>query len=321
MIVDHSRDGRLLGVDVWYPAVPDGEARSVYELIPGLSFDAAAALHEPAAKAGHFPLLVFSHGRTGMRFAYSLLCEALAARGSIVVSADHPGDVLIDWLLGNAVDDRTNELNRVNDTNFLIEQLLSGSDSFPPDILSAIDRDRIAAVGHSYGAYSALGTTAGAHGIDANHQIRAVVCLQPFTRTLNDDALERVQVPALLVVSEFDATTPAETDADRPWKLLGGTPTWRFELAGAGHQAASDLGLYAELAADIPTLPAPIRQYLDSIAGDAVGPNLRPWRELVTEQVTIIWAFLELALDINLDEGTGFGTRMSSASNSSLRTR
>ena len=136
LVVDPRREGRLLAVDVWYPATPNGHAMSVYELLPGIAFTAGAARHEPPVAPGQFPLVLFSHGRTGMRFAYSMLCEAIAARGAVVVSADHPGDALADWLLGTNVDDRTNEINRVADASAMLAELLHGGAALPAEILA-----------------------------------------------------------------------------------------------------------------------------------------------------------------------------------------
>lgn len=303
-VLDAQREGRSLDVDVWYPAATSDGPASVYELFPGVSFRAAAAQHEPPPAAGRYPLVLFSHGRTGMRFSYSLLCEALAARGSIVVSADHPGDVLTDWLLGSFVDDRTNEMSRVADAHALLAVLQPGGAALPAALLAAIDHARIALVGHSYGAYTALATAAGVRGVPAHDRVGAVVCLQPYTRSMSDGALGRVTAPTLLVVSELDTTTPASTDADRPWALVRGLPTWRVDLAGAAHQASTDMGLYTELARDVPGLPEPVRQYLEFTAAGAVGPGLRPWRELLGAQVHAVWAFLQVALDIDAAAGS-----------------
>jgi predicted dienelactone hydrolase len=302
LMADPQRDGRLLGVDVWYPSASTDAPASVYELLPGVSFRSAGASHEPAPLAGPFPLIVFSHGRTGTRFAYSMLCEALAARGAIVVSADHPGDVLSDWLLGTFADDRTNEVNRVADAHALLAEMRPGGAVLPADLLASIDHDRVVLMGHSYGAYTAFATAAGARGVPAHDRVCAVVGLQPFTRSMSDDALRRVRVPSLLVVAELDSTTPASTDADRPWQLLTG-PAWRADLAGAGHQAASDVGLYADLARNLPFLPTPVQQYLDATAGDSVGPGLRPWREALAVQVRVVWSFLQVELDIDRAAG------------------
>jgi predicted dienelactone hydrolase len=321
LVADPQRDGRLLGVDVWYPAVPSGQPKSEYVLFPGVSFMAAAAQHEPPPAPGRFPLILFSHGRTGMRFTYSLLCEALAARGAIVVSADHPGDALTDWLLGSFVDDRTNEMNRVGDAHALLAELRPEGTVLPPDLLAAIDHDRVALAGHSYGAYTALATAAGARGVPAHDRVRAVACLQPYTRSMSDGALGRVTVPALLVVSERDTSTPASTDADRPWALLRGSPTWRVDLAGAAHQAASDMGLYSELARQMPSLPDFVREYLEATAPDAVGAGLRPWRELLATQVETVWAFLQIALDIDPITGAAELRRLGAEPGVTVQTR
>lgn len=321
LVADPQRDGRLLGVDVWYPAADDGGSRSEYELMPGVSFLAAAAQHEPPAASGRFPLIVFSHGRTGMRFAYSLLCEALAARGSIVVSADHPGDGLTDWLLGSHVDDRTNEINRVGDAHALLAELRPDRSVLPADVMAAIDHDRVALAGHSYGAYTALATSAGTRGVPAHDRVRAVVGLQPFTRTMSDGALGRVAVPALLVVGDRDTTTPAATDADRPWALLRGQPTWRADIAGMGHQAASDMGLYAELAHRFPGIPELVRQYLEATAAQATGPDLQPWRDVLATQVGLVWAFLQIALDIDPAAGADEARELGSRPDVTLRAR
>jgi predicted dienelactone hydrolase len=324
LLADAARDGRLLGVDVWYPAATDGGRLAVYSLMPGVEFESAAAQHDAPAAAGSFPLIVFSHGRTGMRFNYSLLCEALAARGAVVVSSDHPGDVLTDWLMGQQADDRTNEVNRVGDAHYLIDQFtqadVGGTDSVPTDVHAAVDASRIAIVGHSYGAYTALATAAGSRGVQAHDGVGAIVGLQPYSRTLSDGALARITTPTLLLLAEQDQTTPASSDGDRPWALLAG-PTWRLDLARAAHQAASDMGLYAELAAHVPDLPDMVRQYLEYTARDAVGGGLRPWRDTLAVHAEAVWAFLDIALDIDPAAGERAAAALATRPDVTLRRR
>jgi predicted dienelactone hydrolase len=324
LLADATRDGRLLGVDVWYPAANAGGALSVYSLMPGVEFESAAAQHDALAATGSFPLIVFSHGRTGMRFNYSLLCEALAARGAVVVSSDHPGDVLTDWLMGQQADDRTNEVNRVGDAHYLIDQFThattGGLDGVPADVAAAIDRSRIAIVGHSYGAYTALATAAGARGVATHDGVGAIVGLQPYSRTLSDGALARITTPTLLLLAELDQTTPAASDGDRPWALLAG-PTWRLDLARAAHQAASDMGLYAELAAHVPDLPDMVRQYLEYTARDAVGEGLRPWRDTLAIHAQAVWAFLDITLGINAAAGETAADALAEHADVTLRRR
>ena len=74
VLVDPARDDRVLGVDCWYPALDGDGPRSVYELLPGVGFN-ASALADPEPAPGPHPLLVFSHGRSGTRSSYAMLCE------------------------------------------------------------------------------------------------------------------------------------------------------------------------------------------------------------------------------------------------------
>lgn len=323
-LIDTARNARSLTVDIWYPAVLADEPRARYEVLPGVAFDAAVARDQPVVAGGRYPLILLSHGRTGMRFAYSLLCEALAARGNIVVSADHPGDALMDWLSGTFVDDRTNEMGRVGDARFLLDALLTAERSstiVPSDLLDAIDTERVVAIGHSYGAYTALATAAGARGVPADTRLRAVIGLQPFTRTMSDNALARVTVPTLLVISEHDTTTPAAIDGDRPWLLVGGNPVWRMDLGSASHHASSDMGLYLELAGQIPDLPPMVTAYVAMMAPDMIGSHIRPWREGLVLVVGAIGAFLDVALGIDSPRGLAEADHLAATADVTLRRR
>jgi len=298
MLVDHSRGGRLLGVEIWYPTVAVSPERTSYELFPGVAFRSAGAQHGAAVRPGPWPLVLFSHGRTGVRIAYSLACEALAARGAIVVSADHPGDALVDWLLGTHTDDATNESNRIADAHLVLAAVLTGGEHIDSDIAVAIDPGRVAIAGHSYGAYTAMATASGDRGVASHPAVGAVIGFQPYTRTMSDDLLRRLGVPTLLVVASDDTTTPPATDADRPWEIIGrdvdvASPVWRLDLAGAGHQAISDISLYAEMVDHVPGIPAIVRTYLASQLPPADAAPSRHWRDRIRVQVAGAWSFLE----------------------------
>ena len=321
VVVDPQRSGRLLGVEIWYPAADEGGAPTTYELFPGIAFHSAGAQHEAPARPGQYPLIMFSHGRTGMRFAYSMICEALAARGAIVVSPDHPGDGLVDWLLGTNTDDRTNEVNRVADAHLVLDTFLQARSEVPVDIANAIAHDKVVLAGHSYGAYTAFATAAGSRGAAAHPKVQAVIGLQSYTSIMSDGLLGRIAVPALLVVGTADTSTPPETDADRPWALLSGSPTWRLDIEGAAHQAASDVPLYAELAHHIPDLPDIARDYLQSSAIGTATAAGRSWREVMRLHVAAIWAFLQVTLNLDPDEGLAAADRFEDEPGLLLRRR
>jgi predicted dienelactone hydrolase len=323
---DQARDDRLLAIDLWYPAVDASRPLTSYQPIPGVRFESANAHDDAVTEPGKYPLILLSHGRTGMRFAYALVCEALAARGAIVVAPDHPGDVMTDWLQGTFADDRTNEVNRVGDSRFLLDALLgAGSDTGLNDgiepgllaelgpILRTIDHTRIASIGHSYGAYTALAAAAGVRGVPADDRIGAVVGLQPYTRSMSDAALARVHTPTLLILSEFDSTAPIATDGDRPWELIPGPPVWRLDLLAAAHHASSDMGLYLELAGRIPDLPPMVNAYVAMMTPDMIGEHLRPWRDGLAVQVRTIWAFLDIVLDMDAQRGEAEASSLAAA--------
>ena len=214
LFVDTTRGDRALGIDCWYPAVTGEYPHSVYEILPGTGFTATALAEAPAAPGAH-PLVVWSHGRSGTRLSYAMLCEGLAARGYVVVAPDHPGDTLADWLLGAAVDDATNETQRVDDVRAVLDAALGARPGLA--LAPEIDTDRIAVAGHSYGAYTAF-SLASADPTDV--RIGAVAGLQSLTRTLRRRVLARIVVPSLMIVGVRDTTTPPDTDADRAFTAL-----------------------------------------------------------------------------------------------------
>jgi predicted dienelactone hydrolase len=290
LLVDSERADRVLGIDVWYPAVADDGPKSVYELLPGVGFTASAFADLPAAPGAH-PLLVWSHGRSGTRSSYGLLCEGLASRGYVVIAPDHPGDTLRDWLLGAAVDAATHETQRVDDVRFVLDSALGVRAGF--DLAPRIDTERIAVAGHSYGAFTAL-ALGGAESTDP--RVRAVAGLQSLTRTLSRETLARINVPTMLIVGMQDKTTPPETDADRAFEALG-EHARRVDIERAGHQACSDVGLYLELAPEVEGLPEIVFEFLQSMAADITGTPGDPWRPTVARHLQILGDWLDEVLD------------------------
>lgn len=290
LLVDPDRDDRVLGVDCWYPALGGDRPRSVYELLPGVGFT-ASALADPEPAPGPHPLLVFSHGRSGTRSSYAMLCEGLAARGYVVVAPDHPGDTLTDWFLGTAVDDTTNEVQRAGDVRFVLDAALDSQDGL--EALGTVDATRVALAGHSYGAHTAF-AVAGSEPMDP--RIGAVAGLQSFTRTMSRRVLRGVTVPSLLIAGARDATCPPPTDATPAQAALEHSEARRIDIEHAGHQACSDVGLYLELAPQAEGLPDLVVDYLQTLADQVTGTAGDPWRPTVGLHLRLLGAWLDLVL-------------------------
>lgn len=282
--IDTSRNDRVLGIDVWYPASTNSDSHTEYELIPGVKFSSASAYENSPVASGSYPLLVWSHGRTGLRHNYSLLCEALASRGYIVVAPDHPGDGLFDWFLGKNVDDVTNERLRQGDLRFCIDAAVGAVTPLIEWIPDVVNTDRIFVGGHSYGGLSALATTGSLHEFSPDERVKATVVAQGYTRTLHPEFFTTVVRPTLFVVGNADLTTPPRTDADPAWQILASRNdevarfSRRHDLEWAPHQGCSDFALYNELAPHIDNIPDAVREYLDSIAKETPAEWLGSWR-------------------------------------------
>ncbi|MEY4174537.1 MAG: hypothetical protein RI900_1702, partial [Actinomycetota bacterium] len=206
-----------LEVEVWYPSESPVGEYAEYEVIPGVRLQSSVARSGVVAADGRHPLVVMSHGRTGTRVSYTQFCESLAGCGAVVAAPDHVGDTLGAWLAGTQSDDATNESQRLTDAHQLVDAFLQGHPDLPHELAERVDRRKVAVAGHSYGAFTAYGAAGGARGVPAQSAVRAVVGLQPYLRSLSENALARVGAASLLVVGGRDDVTPADSDADRGW--------------------------------------------------------------------------------------------------------
>ena len=161
------------------------------------------------------PLVVFSHGIGGSRLGYSYLGRYFAEHGIASLHLQHVGSDINLWFgspwdlvsrLQSAAQE-SEAVARVGDLRYALDQVLAG------EYGTRIDRSRIVAAGHSYGANTAL-LAAGARVPRAGQivdlrdtRIRAAILMSapPFYGEGDEERILRhVQVPTLHITATED---------------------------------------------------------------------------------------------------------------------
>ncbi len=242
---DLARDGRLLPLEVWYPASDAhrgadqvAPTQDSYEVLPGFPAVTQDAVRDAAPRPGSYPLIMFSHGFGGHRRQSTFLCTHLASHGYVVASCDHTGNTLLDVAQfammarsGTPIPD-TDEMvrdfiaARPADVTHAIDRLLDGVAS---DLRPLIDAERIGMMGHSFGGWTTLVVTA------RDRRIRAAVPLAPAggSSWMPVEALRSAldfewgrEVPTLFLVADRDSLLPL----DGMRELLAATPSQRKRM-------------------------------------------------------------------------------------------
>lgn len=169
--------------------------------------------------AGRYPLVVFSHGLSGLPADFAPLLRQWAAAGFVIVAPAYP-----KTSRGAAEFDVLDVLNQPADASFVLTQALAGP------LTSLIDPARVGAAGHSGGAI----TTIGLFTIGRDERLRAGVVLAGAAIGVGTNFVG-VPVPLFFVHGDADevvsfASGKAVFDALRWPKAL-------LTLPGEGHSA------------------------------------------------------------------------------------
>lgn len=215
--VDAARDRSLVS-EIWYPASAGGTPE-YQEGLPANTFRDATPLN------GRYPLVLFAHAMQSYRVQSYFLCARLASEGYVVVAPDFPGTTQDTWDPANLIPALTLQ---PQDLSFLLDVL-------PADALVGprADFGRVAAIGHSLGAYTVLAAGAGhaKNGAVKDPRVRAVVALEApaFNEPLG--ALP----PSLMTSGTLDTVTPvANQNANYS---SAASPKIRLTFQGGSHLA------------------------------------------------------------------------------------
>lgn len=230
---------------------------------------------------GRYPLILFSHGATGLLESNALSCEELASNGYIVVAVAHPylaiftqnlnnGDVTFadpDFLQkvtnGNGSDDPVHEKAmydatrkwmtiRTGDINFVLDTLLSKSKSGEEGPYSRIDSEKIGLFGHSLGGSSVVSVARQRDDIDAVVDLEGTM-FGEYQGYANNEYLfrdEPYEVP-LLDVNSAKIYDEAMQDPDRQYVnfyvVENASDGREVVFDGAGHLNFTDLPLVSPI--------------------------------------------------------------------------
>lgn len=222
---DPLRRDRQIPFEVWYPAASeyqgldmDPSTQDAFTLMPDTPALRQAAVRGATARAGRYPLVLFSHTSAGHRRQSSFVCTHLASHGYLVAAADHLGNTYVDWAERAAagvtrtdaeLDEYVRQIiaDRVPDLRCLTDALLGGAAG---DLTGHIDSRRLGLVGWSFGGWAVLAA------LEEDERFSAVVALMPagssnplpgiIPATLTF-AWQR-EVPTLLLAAECDQYIP-----------------------------------------------------------------------------------------------------------------
>ena len=289
--LDDEGNPRRLPLEIWYPAVEASraDARDVirlYDALPpdlqvDLTPDALGELPTIAARdapARHddddtYPLIVFSHGKGGIRTQSNFYTATLASHGYVVVAPDHSGDTIVELLRevkssGAIQPDSTLEaiINRPLDVIAILDLIADVADD---DIAAIIDHDTVGVTGHSFGALTSYLVASRDFRIDAlvaqTPTSQAVIDLQAQT------VMAELTTPSLIQSATLDETLPEATNAKPLYETLPGPEKSWLSLRRAGHFTYSDLCVL-----DVDAISTAIDLDISNVLNDGCGPDALP---------------------------------------------
>jgi hypothetical protein len=113
-------------------------------------------IYYPSA-VGQFPVIIFSHGATASKDAYSALGQYWASYRYVSIHPSHADSVAdcgFHGTLRRATSDPRGWENRPEDVSFIIDSLVP-VENFAPRLMGKLDLRHIGVGGHPFGAYTA----------------------------------------------------------------------------------------------------------------------------------------------------------------------
>lgn len=265
------RTGVTLPLQVWFPATEASETVYRYDnLVAGTAYEGG----QPDCSTVR-PVLMFSHGNTGVRFQSIFLAEHLASRGWIVAAPDHTGNTLFD----NSTPRSELVVRRPQDISDAYDAL-AREIAGPGGLLSGCvdEAEGFAIAGHSFGGYTTFALAgaplvreatadycesvgggwlcddvaaafAAAGDPDAfdlaDDRAWAAISMTPAGLEALYGGLDDIALPTLVLGGSLDSLTPVDSMVGPMYDRLLTTPRHLGVIEGAGHYTFSDACAFA----------------------------------------------------------------------------
>ncbi len=211
--------GRTLPLDVWFPADPRhaGQDLDPEAGAPHPFGQPHRAIPDAAPAEGEFPLIVFSHGNSGLRRQSTFLTTWLASRGYVVAAPDHVGNTFFEML---ELGEEQRKAVHLDQREWRPQDLCVSIDAALK--LPGVDASRIGALGHSFGGWAALKMPA------TDPRVGAVCGLAPVSEPFvgrkafaPGELPFRAELPTLLIAGRDDVLVDLETSVRPLYARLG----------------------------------------------------------------------------------------------------
>lgn len=212
---------RPLDTVIWYPTNPGaGPINPSYGAVVGAPL---------AAGGAPYPIVLFSHGSCGYPLQSIFLTAQLASQGFVVIAPPHPGNTINEFPTCGTSGAQVNSfLERPQDVIFVLDQMLAENANAASPFFAALDPDRVAMSGHSFGGL----TTYLVEAIEP--RVKVAIPMAPAvigTRALS--------VPSLTMIGAID--TVVNNAATQTAYGASAAPKTLVSIGNAGHYAFSGL--------------------------------------------------------------------------------